>query len=287
MATKRTSNSAPCRAQHPISSTISEVLGALLLLAATAGCEAEQAKPTEKTSATASASAAATATTLPAATTAPAAKKEEPEEEPGANIECKDGPVADFHDEVLEAEIRRKLDKAEGEIKLSELRNVRSVNLARDPKATVDYLDPCIFPHLTNVKDLFLGRGKLKDISLLSKLTKLESLRVAMNQVSDLSPLEELPKLDRLDLGYTQVKDLSPLSKLKSLTELQLDNTKVSDVSALANLENLERLSIQRTDVADVSALKPLKKLKFLYVGGSRVDDPYSVARPGLKIVQD
>ncbi len=269
--------SARCRATAALSIFVS------VLVPFATGCDAEEPKPADKPAASAPA---ASTTTMPAATTA-APKKEEPEEDPAANIECQEGAIADFHNEVLEAEIRRKLQKPEGDIKVAELRQVRSVNLARDPKEEVDYLDPCIFPHLTNVKDLFLGRGKLKDISLLSKLTNLESLRVSMNQVSDVSPLSELTKLDRLDLGYTQVTDVSPLAKLTSLTELQLDNTKVSDISALASLEKLERLSIQRTDVSDISPLKPLKELKFLYIGGSRVDDPYAIARPGLKVMQD
>lgn len=221
----------------------------------------------------------------PAVTTA-AAKKEEPKEEnPAESIECAGGPNADFHDKVLEEEVRRKLEKEEGDIPVKLLAKVKSVNLKRDPTATTDYLDPCIFPHLTNVKDLFLARGKLRDISLLGKLTQLESLGVSQNQVEDISPLANLTKLDRLDLGRTQVKDLSPLSKLTSLTELQLDNTPVEDVSPLASLEKLERLSLQRSSVKDISVLKPLKELKFLYIEGSRVEDPYALARPGLKVM--
>lgn len=251
------------------------------------GCEQERAEPTKPA---ASAAPTGSASTLPAATaalTTPEPKAEEPDVDPAADIECKPGPVADFHDEGLEAEVRRKLQRPEGDIKVTELRSIKSINLARDPSAKVDYLDPCIFPHLTGVKDLFLGAGKLRDISALSKLSQLESLRVSMNRVDDLTPLADLKKLDRLDLGYTQVTDVTPLAKLTTLTELQLDNTKVSDVSPLASLENLERLSLQRTDVRDLAPLKPLAKLKFLYIAGSRVEDPYALARPGLKVVQD
>jgi internalin A len=252
-------------------------LCALVLL----GCE-EAPKAGEKAEPGAAAPA-KTAATLQVATAAPAQKAEEPT--PGADIECAEGPNADFHDKALEEEVRRKLEKPEGDIKTSELRKVRSINLAKDAANKVDYLDPCIFPHLTNVKDLFLAPGKLSDISLLAKLTNLESVRLSMNQVSDLTPLEGLSKLDRLDLGHTQVTDVTPLAKLTTLTELQLDNTRITDVSALTSLDKLERLSLQRTEVKDIAPLKGLKSLKFLYIAGSRVEDPYAASRPGLKVV--
>src|SRR5690606_37854057 len=150
-------------ARHPRSLSIG-VPGCALILAACfalVGCD-EPAKE-----APSKAAAEVTATAPPAVTTAAAVKEEPKEENPAESIECADGPNADFHDSVLEQEVRRKLEKEEGDIPVKLRAQVKSVNLKRDPKATTDYLDPCIFPHLTNVKDLFLARGKLRDISLL------------------------------------------------------------------------------------------------------------------------
>lgn len=262
---------------------------ALLALALLgAGCDS---KSGDQTAAKAGASAlgANIPTATPAVATLPKQdtdKKLESKLDP-AKIECKDGSEADFHDKGLEAEVRRKLEKPEGSISKAELGKIKSINLARDKEAKVDYLDPCIFPHLTQVKDLFLGPGALSDIGLLSKLSRLESVRISMNQVSDLSPLKDLKKLDRLDLGYTQVVDLSPLAGLTSLTELQVDNTKVKDVGPLAGLKNLERLSLQRTEVKDIAPLKPLEKLKYLYIAGAMVEDPYAASHPGLQVSQE
>lgn len=185
-------------------------------------------------------------------------------EDPAKNISCKDGPVADFHDKELEAEVRRRLEKPEGEIKVSELGKIKALNLAR-AGVSVDYLDPCIFPHLTGLRDLFLGPGKLSDLSQLAQLKNLEALRASMNQVSDVSPLAGLEKMDRLDLGRTQVKDIKPLAGLTNLTELMLDNTKVTDIAPLAALE----------------------KLKVLGISGAPVENPTAIARPGLKIVDE
>jgi internalin A len=202
-----------------------------------------------------------------------------------SEIECKAGGAVDFHDKVLEDEVRRKLQKPEGEIKKSELSKIKSINLAKG--APVDYLDPCVFPHLTGVKDLFLGPGKLSDLRPVAKLSHLTSLRAAANAVTDISPLSSLKALDRLDLANTAIDDVKPLATLTNLTDLQLDGTQVKDVSALVTLTKLERLSLQRTQVKDVSALKALSKLKFLYLQGTSVDNPAAANHPGLKILTD
>lgn len=212
-------------------------------------------------------------------------EKAKPQTVAPAEIECAEGKNADFHHKGLEAEIRRKLEKPEGEITKAELAKVKSVNLAKGEP--IDYLDPCIFPHLTGVKDLFLGPGKLSDISLLSKMTRLESLRATANQVSDISVLANLKLLDRLDLANTAVSDVTPLAKLENLTELQLDGSRVSDISPLANLPKLERLTLNRTPVKDVRPLKTVTTLKSLNVSGSAVTDPEVLARRGLEIIDN
>jgi internalin A len=232
----------------------------------------------------------------PAAPAATAAAPEpDPDEEQAADDEpekaavpvaakavvCPKPPKVAFNDPALEAEVRRKSGKAEGELTAADLKKVRSIDISR---ATVDSLDPCPFPFLTNVKHLYLGGGNLSDLAPLAKLTQLEGLRASMNQVAVLAPIAGLRKLDQLDLGRTQVKDLTPLKGLTNLTELMLDDTPVDDLTPIAGLTKLQRLSIKRTRVTDVSPLKNMKKLVFLYTGGSPVENAATIRRPGLKI---
>lgn len=212
-------------------------------------------------------------------------EKSKPPSTPPAEIECAEGKNADFHHKGLEAEIRRKLEKPEGVITKAELGKVKSVNLAKGEP--LDYLDPCIFPYLTGVKDLFLGPGKLSDLSPLKKLSRLESLRATANQVSDISVLADLKLLDRLDLANTAVSDVRPLAELENLTELQLDGSRVSDISPLSNLPKLERLTLNRTAVKDIRPLKTVTTLKSLNVSGSAVTDPETIARRGLEIISN
>jgi internalin A len=257
-------------------------LAALLLGACFAlGCE-------DKKAADAAPPAAPSAVAAPAPSV-PAPKEVEPvEPEPEKKKEpkvCKPGPVVDFGgDAALEAQVRLKAAKPKGDVSVADLGKVRSLNLSQ---SKVDELDPCIFPHFTNLKELFLGAGKLDDLGPIAGLKNLESLRASLNRVTDLKPLEKLSKMDRLDLGHTKVTDLTPLSGLTAMTELQLDDTPVADLKPLASCTKLERLSIQRTNVKDLSPLKPLENLKFLYTSGAPIDDKFVLSglmARGLKI---
>jgi internalin A len=279
--------SAKVRAMHNRVARVVSSFG-ILTMTAVIACE-DPPKPEPKPAPAAPAPAAA-------APEADKGKDKDPEDEDGAEpaaaaapveakpVVCPKPPKVAFNDPSLEAEVRRKAGKAEGEVTLADLKKVRSVDLTRNP---VDSLDPCVFPLLTNVHHLYLGGGALTDLTPLTKLTQIEGLRVSMNQVAVLGPLAGMRQMDQLDLGRTQVKDLTPLKGMTNLTELMLDDTPVDDLTPLANLTKLQRLSIKRTRVTDVSPLKGLKKLAFLYTGGSPISNVGTVKRSGLKISDD
>ena len=200
-------------------------------------------------------------------------------------ITCEPKPTTvTFHMPGLEAEVRRKLAKPEGDLKPSELAKVKSVNLT---SAQVDDLDPCVFPLLKGMKDLFLGKGELSDLSPLSTLNGLVSLRATDNEVVDASPLAGMTKMDRLDLSKSKVKDIGFVAKMTELTELTLDETEVSDLSPLAKCTKLEKLSVKGTRVKDVTPLAGLKKLRNLWLEGTPTTETSALAPlvgKGLKV---
>ncbi len=189
-----------------------------------------------------------------------------------------------FNEPGLEAEIRKKVGKADGPITKDDLAKVKSVNLTQ---VDVDYIDPCVFPLLKGMKDLFLGKGNLDDLSPLAALPQLVSLRATGNNVKDMSPLIRMVHMDRLDLSHSQIVDISTVSQMTELTELSLDDTQVTDLSPLAKLTKLEKVSIRNTGVKDLKPLLSSKKLKLLDVGGSPIDDTHQLdplVATGLKI---
>jgi len=274
-------------------SRLGSVLVCAALCVAHIGCEdTQKAAETEaRAKADKAAKEKAELEALAAIAASAAAKKAEEEakaaEKPPAKTLADCGSDLEVSEE-MEGPIRVKAQKPEGAIAVSDLKKLRSLNLSRVP---LDSLDICLFRHMTELRELFLGPGQVTDLTPIAGASKLESLRVSMNPVVDLTPLEKMTKMDRLDLGKTQVTDLSPLKGMTKMTELMLDGTPVEDVSPLAAMTLLEKLSVSKTKVGDISALADLKKLEFLYIGESPLSDNISatgvVAKNGTKVLSE
>lgn len=244
------------------------------------GCD----EPLEPEKVEAKASAAKTAEPAPVAVPAPAP---EPVKVKKKLEDCEPGVVNIDH-EGLEAAIRLKAQKPEGKLGIADLKKLRSLNLAR---VEIEELDICLFHHMTELRELFIGPTGVDDLSPIAGSTKIETLGFAMNPISDLSPLKEMTKMDRLDMANTKVTDLSPLSGMTVMTELTLDGSPVEDVSALHGMTKLERLSIKGTKVKDIKFLEAMKDLKFIYINDSPIADDIGqtgvVVRNGGKVVTD
>lgn len=187
----------------------------------------------------------------------------------------------------FEGAIRVKAQKPDGDLTTADLKKLRSLNLSR---VQLTELDVCLFRHMTELRELFIGPGEIDDLSSIATSTKLESLGVSGNPITDLSPLAKMTKMDRLDLAHTKISDISALSSMKAMTELNIDDTQVTDLSPLKDLTKLERLSLKKTKVSDVSALSE-HKLKFVYVGESPLADESSktaiLSKNGAKIIDE
>lgn len=222
----------------------------------------------------------------PAPVAAPAPAPE-PEKVRKKFEDCEPGVVKIDH-EGLEAAIRLKAQKPEGKIGIADLKKLRSLNLAR---VEIEELDICLFHHMTELRELFIGPTGIDDLSPIAGATKIETLGIAMNPITDLSPLAGMTKMDRLDMANTKVSDLSPLSGMTLMTELTLDGSPVEDASALHGMTKLERLSIKGTKIKDIKFLEAMKDLKFIYINDSPIADDIGqtgvVVRNGGKVVSD
>jgi internalin A len=253
------------------------VASAVLVLLALAACDDPKKTAPAAPSASTAAPVAAPVSSA-SATAAETPKKKEP-------VKCEASPATvTFTMPGLEAEIRKKLAKPDGPITPAEIAKVKSVNLAGVPTSE---LDPCVFPMLKGVKDLFLGKGELTDLSPVASLTQLATFFATGNEVSDTSPLAKMTKMDRLDLSKTKIKDISVVASMPELTELSLDDTEVTDLTPVAKCTKLEKLSANHTKIKDVHALVGLKKLRNLWMEGAPVEDTKALAplvSNGLKV---
>ena len=178
--------------------------------------------------------------------------------------------VMDWQDENLEALMRKTTGIMDGDIMLSDVWELRSLEMEAKSASTIKNISA--LSELTNLTELELPCG-LQDISPLSSLTNLTSLYLENNQISDISPLSSLINLKSLALYNNQISDISALSGLTNLTTLYLFINQISDISVLGGLTNLTSLTLDENQISDISALSSLTNLRSLDLSSNQISD--------------
>jgi Leucine-rich repeat (LRR) protein len=162
----------------------------------------------------------------------------------------------------IEAAIRERIQKPEGELTTSDYERVTHLSLA--------------------------GIG-LTDIMPLARLTKIRSLDLNYNEISDLTPLAGLVLLEKLHLGSNQINDLSPLANLTNLKFVPLYRNQISDLSPIANWSQVEHLALYCNPVSDLRPLHGLAKLRKVKLQGNPVSlealEAARKAQPGCEFM--
>ncbi|MCP4344977.1 MAG: leucine-rich repeat domain-containing protein [Desulfobacterales bacterium] len=198
-----------------------------------------------------------------------------------------------FPDENFEAEIREAIEKPEGDILISDLQGITSLDASLTEIENIEGIQFC--SNLTELKlglaseepcdfccpipDLKLGiesegiPTQLSDITPLANLTNLTELHLFFNQISDIGPLADLTNLTKLYLDSNQIGDISPLENLTNLTELDLNTNQISDISPIVSLTDLAKLNISFNQISDISPLENLTKLTGLGLASNEISD--------------
>jgi internalin A len=173
-----------------------------------------------------------------------------------------------FPDAKLEAAIRQRIGKPEGQITETDLQSVTL--LSADDKGIHDItgIEKCV-----NLGILNLPGNEIEDISPLSTLTKLKLLTLANNKITDISPLSSLTNVEALILAINQIADIQPLSNLTNLETLTLADNKITDISALSHLTRLRKLALDCNQIVDVKPLSNLPRLMSLGLYRNQVSD--------------
>ena len=134
--------------------------------------------------------------------------------------------------------------------------------------------------NLPNLRELYLARNGIWDVSSLASLTGLTRLDLSRNEISDITPLAVLTNLTWLDLSRNELlSDISPLATLSNLEWLSLRNCNISDISAFHRLTNLAWMDVARNRISDVSPLSALSNLKFVSLKDNNISDIAALAR--------
>lgn len=210
-----------------------------------------------------------------------------------------ENPEVIFGDENLERVVRDILDKEEGSIYASNVRNITALELIGENITNLEGLQ-----YFTSLEKLDLEDNFVEDVSPLAELEKLTWLNLRNNEITNLAeinfseitalPLEYLSlrhnvvrfgddqqirisdikilaaftDLETLDLRDNQITDISSLKSLTKLTYLDISQNPLLDktLSDLENLVNLTYLNIRETGATDLEVLSNLVNLEYLNI---------------------
>ncbi|GEM_PF-5081970 len=161
-----------------------------------------------------------------------------------------------FQDDNLEKAIRTLINKPSGEIKSTDVENIKTLELKG-----LGIKDLTGLEHFKSLTSL--------ELSVVPTYDEDGNYVLKQNYVEDLSPLRNLVSLEYLDVAGNNIKDVSSLSELTNLNLLCIDNNPITDISMLGKtIKNVEKLYIDNLNVKDLSVLKNAENVKILFLIG-------------------
>lgn len=174
--------------------------------------------------------------------------------------ENKSADVVTFDSACLETAVRAELERPDGDITYGDLAGIERLAVVGEipftREQTFDYRISC---YIDNEYQTDNPWGDITDLSLLAHMPNLRELYLCRQEITDLSPLEGLP-LTTLALCENQITDLSPLSSLTELETLYLGDNPATDYSLLSSLAGLRLLNLD----GSVTAISVIDDLNFL-----------------------
>jgi len=193
--------------------------------------------------------------------------------------------VVEFSDKILEAAVRKAMNKPQGSITVDEAVQVISLNVGNGSFENMSDInrikDISALRYFTGLKELDISFNEINDLTPLAGLTNLETLVFNGTWVEDITPLKDLVNLKCLvfcwmrgDSGTPSgIEDLDVLSDLKNLEMIDAKNAGIKDASGLADLPKLWEVQLNDNLITDVSPFADMKALKTLLLAGNPVTD--------------
>ena len=171
-----------------------------------------------------------------------------------------------FTSRSMETAVRQALGQAEGEITYDQLSQIdRLAAVGENTFGAEQVFDYRIGCYIDNQYQSELPMGDItdRDLALLSHMPNLRELYLCRQEIKDISVLEGLP-LTTLALCENKIADFSPLGTLTELETLYLGGNPGTDYSVLSGLTRLETLAVEGSSSAGIQTVDSLSFLEGL-----------------------
>ena len=160
--------------------------------------------------------------------------------------------VVVIRDSVLEAIIREKIGKPEGDILASDMANLYSLNINCEdtPVTQLDGLE-----YAVNLYDFSYRYGELKSLSPIANCQTLFYLTVSYSTVDEATADFNTPALERVNFIDTNISDFTFLRNAAAMTSVSFVRCDITSIAFLANIEGLVDVDLSENNISDISPL--------------------------------
>lgn len=182
--------------------------------------------------------------------------------------------VVTFEDEVVTKAIRKAIDKPKGDIKLSDVINLKELEIVAQGASSLKGIE-----NLQNLEKLGLYANKITatDLFYIKNLTKLKSLDLAENNLFDIpdGSFDNLVNLEELVLDHTGISTLDKdmMSKLVNLRDLLIEENKFTNLDFLEGTTSIKNIIFRDNKITDISGIKNNKNLEMFWGTNNLVSD--------------
>lgn len=173
-------------------------------------------------------------------------------------------------DSELEQMIRNNIGKPEGDITVSDMEMLYSLNIdyRENPVYEIDGLEYAI-----NLGDFSYRYGALKALDPIAELKNITYLNISYSTVEDKPKNFHMPLLSRISFIETNLSDLDFLSELTEVTSANFTRSGVVSTAFLENWTKLEELNLSENEIEDISPLEGKVNLTDLTLHMNKVED--------------
>lgn len=133
-------------------------------------------------------------------------------------------------------------------------------------------IDLSVFELFINLKELYLIKNNITDITPLFKCTNLVILYLQINKIKSIIGIEQLTQLEKLNLFQNELNEqFIHINKNKNLQYIDLSDNKIENIEFFNNTTSFISINLANNQISNIDALKDNEYLEHLDISGNKI----------------
>ncbi|SBS89454.1 leucine-rich repeat protein (LRR5), partial [Plasmodium malariae] len=182
----------------------------------------------------------------------------------------------------LQKNMKYKMEEASSKEDESYLKLIKfSNNVEQKNNEEIEILEVCmeksinlnIFESFVNIKELYLVKNNITDITPLFKCTKLTVLFLQINKIRSILGIEKLRRLEKLSLFNNELTEqFIKIDENKNLEYIDLSDNNIENIDFFLNTKSFTHINLANNNIKSIHSLKNNFNLHYLNISGNKFE---------------